>query len=236
MDLSPNFVMLGIVWYVVFLFSTTLHEASHAWAALKLGDPTAYRGGQVTLNPVPHIRREPFGMVLVPLLTYFMSGWAIGWASAPYDPQWASRYPKRAAWMALAGPVSNLSLVLTAGLLIRIGTMVGYLQPPAQISFAHIVESVSPGVGETVATFVSVLFTLNLLLFAFNLLPLPPLDGSGVLPLFLSKGGAERWQGLIRQPMMGMLGIIIAWKVFGSIFWPLLQFALRLLYPGVSYG
>ena len=57
----------GLVFYVVFVFSTVLHEAAHAWAALKGGDPTAYEGGQVTLDPVPHIRREPIGMVLVPI-------------------------------------------------------------------------------------------------------------------------------------------------------------------------
>jgi len=76
----------GLMWYAVFLFSTVCHEAAHAWSASKLGDDTAKQGGQVSLNPVPHIRREPFGMVLVPLLSWFMGGWLIGWASAPITP------------------------------------------------------------------------------------------------------------------------------------------------------
>jgi len=107
----------GVVWYFVFVFSTVLHEAAHAFAALKLGDDTAARGGQVSLDPAPHMTREPFGMIIVPLCSYLMGGWMFGWASAPYDPDWARTYPKRAAWMALAGPLSNLLLVLGAALL-----------------------------------------------------------------------------------------------------------------------
>ena len=72
-------------------------------AAYRGGDPTAYHGGQVSLSPVPHIRREPIGMLVVPLLTALSQGWAIGWASTPYDPRWAARYPKREALMAAAG-------------------------------------------------------------------------------------------------------------------------------------
>ena len=67
--LTPEFLTLGLIWYIVFLFSTTCHEASHALVAKLGGDPTAFHGGQVTLNPVPHVQREPFGMVVVPLLS-----------------------------------------------------------------------------------------------------------------------------------------------------------------------
>ena len=77
----------SLVFYVVFLYSTTLHEASHAWAALRGGDPTAYHGGQVTLDPRPHIRREPIGMVVLPLISVLVSGWPLGFASAPFDPR-----------------------------------------------------------------------------------------------------------------------------------------------------
>src|SRR5437763_130762 len=94
----------GGFWFLAFLFSTSVHEAAHAYVALRGGDRTAYLGGQVSLSPLPHIRREPIGMLLVPLLTAFTNGWAMGWASAPYDPRWADRHPRRAAWMAAAGP------------------------------------------------------------------------------------------------------------------------------------
>ena len=62
-----------------------------------MGDDTAYRSGQVSLNPIPHIKREPFGTVVVPLLSFAAGGWMIGWASTPYNPQWAHDYPKKAA-------------------------------------------------------------------------------------------------------------------------------------------
>jgi hypothetical protein len=94
----------GLQWFLVFIFSTSWHEAAHAWVAHKLGDSTAYEGGQVSLDPTPHIRREPIGMVVVPIISYLIGGWMIGWASAPYDPRWANQYPRRAALMALAGP------------------------------------------------------------------------------------------------------------------------------------
>src|SRR5215217_7485224 len=103
----------GFVWFAAFLFSTTLHEASHAFVAWRLGDPTAYNGGQVSLSPAPHVAREPIGMLVLPLITAFTQGWAIGWASAPYDPVWAARYPRRAAVMSAAGPAGNLLIALT---------------------------------------------------------------------------------------------------------------------------
>src|SRR6478672_8150136 len=101
---STDALLPGLMWFAAFLFSTTVHEAGHALVALWGGDRTAYLGGQVTLSPLPHIRREPIGMLVVPLLTSLLNGWAMGWASAPYDPRWEERYPRRAAWMAAAGP------------------------------------------------------------------------------------------------------------------------------------
>src|SRR5512141_2478373 len=112
-------IATGFLWFVAFLFSTTVHEAMHALAALRGGDPTAYHGGQVSLSPLPHIRREPIGMLVVPLFTSATMGWAMGWASAPYDPAWAERFPRRASWMALAGPAANFVIAVAALLLIK---------------------------------------------------------------------------------------------------------------------
>ena len=238
---TPEFLLLGVVWFVAFVFSVTLHEAAHAWAALKLGDPTAYEGGQVTLDPTPHIARSPFGMLLVPLLTYGMVGWMMGWASAPYDPYWADRHPRRAAWMALAGPVSNLLLVLVAGIAIRVGVALGHLRPPETVvlgrgGFERVVEATAAGPWEGVAALLSILFVLNLLLFAFNLLPLPPLDGATILPLVMPEDWALRYLGFMRQPGFGLLGLVLAWRLFGEVFAPLWILALAVLYPGVGYG
>src|SRR5258705_6473414 len=128
--MKPPDLALGVIWYIVFLFSTTCHEASHALAAKMGGDLTAFEGGQVTLNPIPHIRRSTLGMVVVPIVSYLLGGWMIGWASAPFDPSWQRRYPRRSAWMALAGPAANFTLMLVAGIAIRAGIAMGYLQPP----------------------------------------------------------------------------------------------------------
>ncbi|TFG67198.1 MAG: hypothetical protein E4H27_09290, partial [Anaerolineales bacterium] len=136
-------VILGIGWYIVFLLSSTVHEAAHALAALKLGDRTAYHGGQVSIDPRPHIRQQPFGMIVVPILTFFLSGWMMGWASVPYDPLWAQRYPNRSAVMSLAGPAANLSLVMIAGILIRVGMLLGWFHAPDLINFTH-VTAVTP--------------------------------------------------------------------------------------------
>src|SRR5262245_36870644 len=167
----------GLIYYIVFLFSTTLHEAGHAWAAKLGGDLTAYHGGQVSLDPRPHIQREPFGMVVLPLISTLISGWPFGFASAPYDPRWAMHYPKRAAWMALAGPAANLALVLLAVVCIRIGAFAGIFHAPQSASFGHLVgadpTTMWPGVG----FLIGVVFSMNLVLACLNLIPLPPLDG-----------------------------------------------------------
>jgi Zn-dependent protease len=235
MEPSTDLLLLALAWFVVFLFSTTLHEAAHAFIALRLGDPTAYHGGQVTLNPVPHIRREPFGMVLVPLLSFFMGGWMFGWASAPYDPRWALRHPRRAAWMALGGPAANLLLVVVAGLLIRVGMLAGYFHAPDVVRFSQVTAPADLPGAAGLATLLSVLFTLNLVLLVFNLLPLPPLDGSGVIQLLMSGELARRYQIFVRQPMLALVGILLAWRLFGPVFRPIHGLALGLLYPGAVY-
>lgn len=227
----------GLIYYLVFLFSTILHEAGHAWAAKRGGDLTAYHGGQVSLDPIPHIRREPFGMVVLPLLSVVLSGWPFGFASAPYSVAWARRFPKRAAWMALAGPAGNLVLMVIAILAIRIGVAAGGFIAPQSIVFDRVVTSVEPGVWSSAAFLLSVIFSLNLLLFIFNLLPFPPLDGSGAMPLFLNKEMAARYQELIwSKPGLAWIGILIAWQLFPSIYGPVWQFVVNLIHPGAHYG
>src|ERR1700694_761661 len=120
-DLSPELLALGFIWYVAFLFSTTCHEAAHALAAKIGGDDTAVAGGQVSLNPVPHIHRRPWGVVVFTILSAGVTGSLFGWASAQYDPLWERRHPRRAAWMALAGPATNYTLMLIAAVALRLG-------------------------------------------------------------------------------------------------------------------
>ena len=233
MNPTPEMFALGAVWYIVFLFSTTCHEAAHAWAAKLGGDPTAALGGQASLNPLPHIQREPLGTVVVPVASYLLGGWMIGWASAPYDPLWAERHPRRAGLMALAGPGANLALVLVAALSLRAGLLAGAFSAPPRATFTQVVAAAEPGTWTALAMLVSVLFTLNLLLFLFNLLPVPPLDGATAVTLLMSESAGRRFRDFTRQ--WGMIGLLLAWFFFWRLFDPVFTLALNLLHPGVSY-
>lgn len=233
--MDPQLMIQALGWYVAFLASTVLHEASHAFVALKLGDPTAYRGGQVTLDPTPHIRREPFGMLIVPLLSFVLGGWMFGWGSAPYDPRWALNNPRRSAWMALAGPAANLFLVVLTGILIRIGLAAGFFAPPESIALTRVVVAGNNESLAGLASFVSIMFSLNLILLCFNLLPVPPLDGSALPLMFLQPAGARRYmEALHKNPQFALIGMIVAWNAFGYIFAPIHLFGLNILYFGVA--
>lgn len=230
--MDEQFLAFGLVWYVVFLFSTTCHEAAHALAAKLGGDLTAFHGGQVTLDPIPHIRREPFGMVLFPLLSYLSNGWMMGWASAPYDPLWANRHPHRAAWMALAGPAANFTLALLAGIAVHIGIWAGVFVYPHPDRLTKIVTAASAGPFEGAAVFLSMMFFLNVLLGTFNLLPIPPLDGFSVIGLFASEDGARKLEeigGNLRT--FSFVGMLIGWQIFDVIGEPIFDLAMRVLYP-----
>ena len=227
----------ALTYFAVFLFSTTLHEAAHAWAALKGGDRTAYEGGQVSLDPLPHIRREPFGMVVLPLASALLTGWPMGYASAPYNPDWARRHPNRAAWMALAGPAANLALVLLAAIALRIGYATDLFYAPESIRFGDIVATDASPAWHAAGRILGVVFSLNLLLCVLNLLPFPPLDGSAVIMLFMPRETTTRYQEFLwRTPMLGFIGIFVAWRLFAIVFDPVFTAAVSLLWPGVSYG
>ena len=224
-------LLFGLVAYIVLLLSLTVHEAAHAWAALRGGDPTAYLGGQVSLDPRPHIRREPFGMVFAPLLFWFMGGLMIGWASTPLDPRWAYVHPKRAAVMAAACPLANFALAVLAELALRLGVAVGWFEP-VPLSRFELAVAPGGGVGESVIFVLSWIFSLNVILFVFNLIPVPPLDGSSAIGLLISEHNARRLQEWMSQPMLAFGGLLLAWIVMRSIVSPVLGFAIDLLYLG----
>ncbi|HEV3277819.1 MAG TPA: site-2 protease family protein [Terriglobia bacterium] len=235
--MHPDTLALGLLWYIAFLFSLCCHESSHALAARLGGDPTAFLAGQMTLNPVPHIRREPFGTVLVPIASYLLAGWMIGWASAPYNPAWQRQYPRRAGWMALAGPAANFTLVIVAAAGIHLGLALGAFVPPGRVSFTSVVGAASPdSIGGALAALLSILFSLNLLLGTFNLLPVPPLDGITAIGVLLPESLARRLADVGRNRTLALVGLLIAWKAFDYLFRPVFIAALNLLYPGSGYG
>ena len=220
MNISPEMMMMGFISYVVFLFSTTCHEASHALVAKIGGDATAALGGQVSLNPIPHIRRSPFGMVIFPLLSFFLSGGGmIGWASAPYDPLWERRHPRRAGWMALAGPAANFTLMLLSVVALHGGRMLHLFQRDA-----------ITGAPSLLGVTLSVVFSLNLLLGTFNLLPVPPLDGSTGIMVFMSEHSAQSYLDKIRGNNFAMAGLLVGLLVFREVYPYIHAAALQLFF------
>jgi len=219
-DFSPELLAMGFIWYVAFLFSTTCHEAAHALVARIGGDDTAFAGGQVSLNPVPHIQREPWGMVVIPILSLVATGSLFGWASAPYDPQWERRHPRRAAWMALAGPATNYTLMLIAALILRLGWTYHWLRVDETTGRADFAASV-----------LGVFFFLNLLLGTFNLLPVPPLDGSTGIMLFMGETRAQRYLDWLRGSSYAMVGLLLGIVAFRYIFGPIEGAAVDALLP-----
>ncbi len=213
-DLSPELLALGFIWYVAFLFSTTCHEAAHALAAKIGGDDTAFAGGQVSLNPIPHIQREPWGMVVIPILSLIVNGSIIGWASAPYNPEWERRHPRRAAWMALAGPATNYTLMLIAAVALRLGWSQGWLHDDPLTGKADFASSV-----------LGAFFSLNLLLGTFNLLPVPPLDGSTAVMLFMGETRSQRYLDWLRGNSYAMFGLLLAIVAFRYVYAPIRAFA-----------
>jgi len=225
-------IIQALLWYAVLLFSLCIHEASHAYAALLGGDPTGWRSGQVTLNPLPHIRREPIGTVWAPLLSFFMMGWMFGWASTPYDLGWSERHPRRSALMALAGPMANGLVMMGSFALLRWGLVDGIFSVPTHFQFDQVVIAAQPE-WQGACRLLSVMFFLNLILLVFNLIPLPPMDGSNVVGLFLPEKMLRPYRIFIRRPSLGWIGLIVAWFFFGSLFRPIMFWAMSLLFRGL---
>lgn len=204
------------IWFPAFLLSVTFHEAAHAATSLFYGDRTAER--QASLNPIPHIQQEPVGTLVIPVISFFWLGWCFGYASAPYDPHWADRNPRRAALMSAAGPLSNLVLAGLALLALRLmmGADVAYLNTQ-KATLATLVVASSNGLS-FLAQFLCVLFILNLILGFFNLLPLPPLDGSGVVRGLFPGSGPARFLANMEERGWSLVGLLLAWVLFPKAF------------------
>jgi len=229
-----NFVY-AIEWVIIFILSATLHEGAHALAAKKGGDLTAYAGGQVSLNPLVHIERQPLGMLVFPLISSLILGWPFGYASVPYDPLWAYKNPKKAAWMAAAGPAANLLMVIVCGIAIKIGIGAGVFYEPASVHFMSIVDPAAGRIWTGLSTFLSMMFSLNLIMLALNLIPLPPLDGSNIVSLFLPENTARNYWSIVTKPGFGFIGLFIAWQVINPIINFAFPWAMNLLYWGEQF-
>ncbi|MFP4081772.1 MAG: site-2 protease family protein [Candidatus Aminicenantes bacterium] len=178
----------------VLLFAITIHEAAHGWAAFKMGDPTAYSLGRITLNPLAHI--DPFGTILLPLILVVVGAPPFGWAKpVPVNPL-NLRNPRRDnLWISAAGPLSNLTTAAfaMAGIVFLkiISSDVSYFLKSFLLGRGTLPRGFHPLEGLALILFFGVL--INTYLALFNLIPVPPLDGSGVLMGFLSEEAAEKY-------------------------------------------
>ena len=160
-----------IFYLVILLFSVVIHEISHGYAALALGDTTAKDAGRLTLNPIPHI--DPFGSIILPLLLAIPAFFGqptilLGWARpVPYNPYRLRNARWGSALVGAAGPISNILLAMIFGLLVRfLPSVIGAVSGAFVINFLSIASTI---------------VLVNLILALFNLVPIPPLDGSKVL-------------------------------------------------------
>jgi Zn-dependent protease len=188
MNLDPGKI---IVFFVIFLLSLTVHECAHAWAAEKSGDPTGRYLGRITLNPIPHI--DIFGTVIFPLVAITTGGLMFGWAKpVPFNPinlrdrRWGEIF------IAMAGPLSNVMLVIIFMILFKVIFGASIISPDTLGDLAQ-------PVGMMLETGIQ----LNIVLAVFNMLPIPPLDGSHVLRNLLPDSLAEsyaripEWMGFV---------------------------------------
>ncbi len=215
--------------YVIFLFSTTLHEYGHARIGHHFGSTLAEDEGLVTLDPMPHIRRSPVGMVVMPLVSVFLFNWMwpMGWASVPYDPYWGQRHPREKAWMSLAGPAGNFLLAGLSFAAIFALLRAGQLVPAASPTLTHLLEA---GSGEAKSVMGALAFGLptmmflNIMLGMFNLLPVPPLDGASVCGGLMPKTMGRWLDKLQENPLIGMLLFFVAFKYAWYLIQPVMVF------------
>ncbi len=215
-------VVLILFQVIVLVLAFSVHESAHAYVAMRLGDPTAYMMGRVTLNPLKHL--DMWGSVLVPAISLFYGGFLIGWAKpCPVTLRNFKNIRRDDILTSLAGPASNLVMATGALILLVIFKHAG---GAGAIGAAMAMADRVPGIDVSglplfpLALFLYYAVTINLLLFVFNLFPIPPLDGSHVLRNFLPYNLEKIYD------QIGMWGLLIIFLVGGrfiaAFYYPLL--------------
>jgi Zn-dependent protease len=185
--------LFAIVQVVLLIPSITFHEFMHGWAAYQLGDPTAKNAGRLTMNPVKSI--DPFGSILLPLMGLFFGGVIFGYAKpVPYNPMYFKNLRQGEVIVGFAGPAANLSLGLFGVALCWLGVAL----PASWSSLASAIILI--GLAGA---------SINFVLMFFNLIPIPPLDGSSVVPIFLPDRMLRDWYGLQRYAFAILIVLVI---------------------------
>jgi Zn-dependent protease len=186
-----------LIYAVPVLFSIVIHEVSHGWTAYKLGDNTAKNMGRLTLNPLVHV--DPMGTIVLPLIMIFLGGPVFGWAKpVPFNPyNFRPSVDRRngTMWVAISGPASNFAIAFVASFVLVISQK--FLSGLPAILFVSIVKLAG-----------AFLF-INLILGFFNLIPLPPLDGSKILARFIPQSLEAQYLRLERYGMLILVLILL---------------------------
>ncbi len=191
---------------IVFVFfSVVCHEIAHGYVALKLGDPTAYKMGRLTFNPVPHI--DMIGTIILPaFLLISNSPILLAWAKpVPVNPGFFRNPKTGMMWVAIAGPATNFAIAIILTL------------------FLHLAGSVLPSI---LVHSLAMAALMNVVLMVFNLMPIPPLDGSRIVARFLKGQALYNYRKLERFGLFIVFGLLYL-GVISSILYPALNFAVR---------
>lgn len=228
--------LIAVFEFVLLLFSLSFHECAHAWMASRLGDQTARMQGRITLNPMYHA--DPIGTFLIPAIIIFgpfvgfslFSGVLIGWAKpTPVITRNFKKIRRDDNLTTLAGPVSNLILVVAALLVLVVMALVlPHGQQMVMLSFKVALGAPSPVLPQPVALMCSLAILVNLSLLFFNLLPIPPLDGSHILRNVLPYNAVQAYD---RIPVW--ISYLLMFFVGGYVLMALLRPALTLIYYGL---
>jgi len=191
----------------ILILSVMLHEVSHGQMAFLLGDPTAKHAGRLTLNPLKHL--DPFGSILLPVITFFTGGFIFGWAKpVPYNPYNLKNQKWGPALVGAAGPLSNIAIAAIFGMFIRLSAFA------PNFAFLGATEQIS-----------AMIVFINLLLAIFNLVPIPPLDGSKVLFAFLP----YKWRNVeFFLERYGFFILLIFIFFFFNLLLPIIYFLFRI--------
>jgi len=191
---------------IVLIFSVMIHEISHGYTAERLGDPTARMAGRLTLNPIKHL--DLVGSVLLPLFLALAHQPVIGWAKpVPYNPYNLREPQKGGGIIALAGPLSNILVAFIFGIFIRVLPFIGFMPSNSVVMLTDLLSTI---------------VLINIALGLFNMLPIPPIDGSKIIVLLLPHRTRLEWEAFWARVARLVMENLLIFFIILFLAWPYL--------------
>jgi Zn-dependent protease len=191
-------IIYGIISILCFAPAIVIHEVAHGFVAYRLGDPTAKSAGRLSLNPLKHV--DPFGTVILPLILAFTGAPVFGYAKpVPYNPRYFKNLKVGEVLTAFAGPAANLAMALLAALVVNVAVL--FFNSSGDVSYWVITALIQ-------------FILINLYLMFFNLLPIPPLDGSSIIVPFLPSKALPTWYQIQRYALPILLILVMVVPMF----------------------